>query len=89
MGAIGICITTHKICDMDKKRQDIAYFLAFCIEQYMNEKKLTQDEAMALLSEYGVLDYLMEHFEILHTQSRQWIIEDIDEFIKERKGQEL
>ena len=71
---------------MDKNRQDIAYFLAFCIEQYMNEKKLAQDEAMALFSEYGVLDYLMEHFEILHTQSHQWIIEDIDEFIKERKA---
>ena len=71
---------------MNKKNQDISYFLSFCIEQYMNEKKLVQDEVMDLFSEYGVLDYLMEHFEILHTQSRQWIIEDIDEFIQERKG---
>ena len=71
---------------MNKKNQDISYFLSFCIEQYMNEKKLNQDEVMDLFSGYGVLDYLMEHFEILHTQSRQWIIEDIDEFIKERKG---
>lgn len=37
-----------------------------------------------LLSEYGVLEYLAEHWEILHTQGRQWIIEDIDEFIKAR-----
>jgi hypothetical protein len=36
------------------------------------------------LSEYGVLEYLAEHWEILHTQGRQWIIEDIDEFIKAR-----
>lgn len=71
---------------MNKKNQDISYFLSFCIEQYMNEKKLNQDEVMVLFSAYGVLDYLMEHFEILHTQSRQWIIEDIDEFIKERKA---
>lgn len=71
---------------MDKKSQDIAYFLSFCIEQYKNEKGLSPTEAIALLSEYGVLNYLTEHFEILHTQSRQWIIEDIDEFIKERKG---
>ena len=76
----------NKYCCMNKKNQDISYFLSFCIEQYMNEKKLIQDEVMDLFSEYGVLDYLMEHFEILHTQSRQWIIEDIDEFIKERKG---
>ena len=70
---------------MDKKRQDIAFFLAFCIEQYMNEKRLSHEEAMSLLTKCGVLDYLAAHFEILHTQSRQWIIEDIDEYIKERK----
>ena len=68
---------------MDKKKQDVAYFLSFCIEQYMNAKGLSRNEAMALLSERGVLDYLAEHFEILHTQSRQWIIEEIDEYIKE------
>ena len=69
---------------MDKKKQDVAYFLSFCIEQYMNAKGLSHDDAIALLSEKGVLDYLAEHFEILHTQSRQWIIEEIDEYIKER-----
>ena len=36
------------------------------------------------MAEYGVLEYLAEHWEILHTQGRQWIIEDIDEFIKAR-----
>ena len=73
----------EKLCCMDKRKQDVAYFLSFCIEQYMNTKKLSRDEAMALLSERGVLDYLAEHFEILHTQSCQWIIEEIDEYIKE------
>ena len=29
--------------------------------------------------------YLNEHFEVLHTQSYQWIVEDIDEFINIRK----
>ncbi len=66
---------------------DKAYFISFCIEQYKNEKGISGSEAMALLSEYGVLEYLSEHWEILHTQSRQWIIEDIDEFIRTRKGE--
>lgn len=69
---------------MDKTKQDIAYFLSFCIEQYKEAKGLSGSEAMAMLSEYGVLEYLAEHWEILHTQGRQWIIEDIDEFIKAR-----
>ncbi|MBC5605521.1 MULTISPECIES: DUF3791 domain-containing protein [Bacteroides] len=73
---------------MDKKEQDIAYFLSFCIEQYKNEKRMTGTEAMNFLNRYGVLEYLAEHFEILHTQSRQWILADIDEFIKIRKNEE-
>ena len=51
----------------------------------MNAERLSHDEAIALLSGCGVLDYLAEHLDILHTQSSQWIIEDIEEFIKERK----
>ena len=73
---------------MDKKKQDMAYFVSFCIEQYKNAKHLTGVEAMRLLDEHKVLDYLSEHYEILHTQSRQWILEDIDEFIKLRKEKE-
>lgn len=65
-------------------KQDIAYFLSFCIEQYKVAKGLTGNKAMTLLAEYSVLEYLEEHYEALHTQSRQWIVEDIDEFIKER-----
>lgn len=74
---------------MDKTKQDIAYFISFCIEQYKEAKGLNGSEAMSLLSEYGVLEYLAEHWEILHTQGRQWIIEDIDEFIRVRKGGEV
>ena len=48
---------------------DVAYFISFCIEQYKTEKGISGAEAMTLMSEYGVLEYLAEHWEILHTQS--------------------
>lgn len=70
---------------MDKHKQDIAYFVSFCIEQYKKAKHITGAEAMRQLYKYNVLDYLGEHYEILHTQSRQWILEDIDEYIRLRK----
>ena len=70
---------------MNKKQQDIAYFLSFCTEQYKNEKHLSGSDAMDVMSKYGVLDYLAKHYEMLHTQSRQWLMEDIDEFIALRK----
>lgn len=73
---------------MNKRNQDIAYFVSFCIEQYKNEKHLSGTEAMLLLDKYKVLDYLSEHYDVLHTQGRQWIMEDIDEFIRIRKEKE-
>ena len=70
---------------MNKKQQDIAYFLSFCTEQYKYEKHLSGKDAMEILGKYGVLDYLAEHYEMLHTQSRQWLMEDIDEYIELRR----
>ena len=66
---------------MEKRIRDIAYFISFCIEQYMNEKGIGEDEVMNTFSEYHVLDYLNEHYEVLHTQSRQWLIAEIDDII--------
>ena len=70
---------------MNKNQQDIAYFLSFCTEQYKNEKQLSGRDAIDVLGRYGVLDYLAVHYEMLHTQSRQWLMEDIDEFIALRR----
>ena len=70
---------------MGKHDQDIAYFLSFCIEQYKMAKGISGSESAEILARYGVLDYLGDHYEVLHTQSWQWLLEDIDEFIKLRK----
>ena len=73
------------LCMMDKNLKDITYFISFCIEQYMNEKGINEDEVISIFSEYGVLDYLKEYFDVLHTQSRQWLVADIEDFINDRK----
>jgi hypothetical protein len=73
--------------EMNKKNLDIGYFLSFCIEQYKEAKHLPGAEVAKIFGQYGVLEYLEEHFEPLHSQSRQWILEDIDEFINLRKGE--
>ena len=70
---------------MTKRTNDISLFLAFCIEQYKQRHNLTGEQAMQTLDKYGVLDYLEECYEPLHTQSAQWILEDIDEFIEKKK----
>lgn len=70
---------------MTKKEKDITFFVAFCIEEYRAAKDMTGEQVIDLFAKYGVTDYLSECFESLHTQGRQWLIEEIDEFIEIRK----
>lgn len=70
---------------MVKKELDIAYFISFCIEQYKVHISANGNEVMDLFDKYGVIEYLSDNFEILHTQSRQWLLEEIDDFIQQKK----
>ena len=70
---------------MTKRDTDIAYFLSFCIEQYKRHISTSGSDVMALFVQYGVDQYLMDNFDILHTQSYQWLMEEIDEYIKRAK----
>ena len=70
---------------MKDKELDIAYFLSFCIEQYGKKHQLNGDEVVSLFDRYEVLPYLKDNFEVLHTQGRQWLMEEIDELIKNRR----
>ncbi|MBR6032287.1 MAG: DUF3791 domain-containing protein [Bacteroidaceae bacterium] len=72
---------------MNKRHLDIAYFLSFCIEQYKEARHLSGAEAAEVFGRYGVLEYLEENYEPLHSQSRQWLLEDIEDFISHRKGE--
>ena len=40
---------------------------------------------MELFKKYGVLDYINACFDVLHTMSRDYIVEEIDIFINTRK----
>lgn len=63
----------------------VPLFLSFCIEQYKQTKGVSGAEAMEELSAFGTLEYLKENYEVIHTQSPQWIIEEIEEFIIKHK----
>ncbi|MGN0280976.1 MAG: DUF3791 domain-containing protein [Prevotella sp.] len=73
---------------MSIKDKDIALFVAFCIEEYGAAKGMTGEQVFDLFQLYGVTDYLCKCFEALHTQGRQWLMEEIDEFIEIRKNKE-
>lgn len=73
---------------MSKEEKDIALFVAFCIEEYGAAKGMSGEQVLDLFSKYGLVDYLSEFYDVLHTQSRQWLIEEIDEYIEIRKEKE-
>lgn len=69
---------------METNNQDLAFFISFCVEHYKKQKGIPGEKAMEELYGYGVLDYLRKNYDALHTQSIQWVMEDINEFIKSR-----
>ena len=71
-----------------KFEKDIALFVAFCIEEYGAAKGMSGEQVLDLFSKYGLVDYLSEVYDVLHTQGRQWLIEEIDEYIEIRRNKE-
>lgn len=64
---------------MSKLELDKSYFVAFCIEQFKKHRGISGAEASQLLFSTGLADYLNDNFEVLHTQSSQWLMEEIEE----------
>lgn len=66
---------------MEKKIND---FVIFCLEMYKAENELSGEEAYKIFEKYGVLKYLQEGYEVLHTQGKEWLVNEIKEFLKIR-----
>lgn len=69
--------TENKMTDEDK-----SFWLSWCIEEYAYEKNKPAVEISKLFDKSGVLSYLDENAEVLHTQGRNFILGEIDEYLK-------
>ena len=60
-------------------------FSVFCIENVASKLGMTGDKVYQLLTEdYHILDeYIIPNYEILHTQSKEYIVNDIMDYMKE------
>ena len=67
---------------MERKEMD---FAVFCIESIADRLKLNGTQVYEMLTEASdILDtYIVAHFEPLHTQGREYIVNDILEFMEE------
>ena len=56
-------------------------FIIFCLEHYRYFRDIAAMDALSTFRKAGVFEYLTEGYDVLHTQSRDYIVRDIDEFI--------
>ncbi len=68
-----------------KHTDDIAYFIAFCIEAYKNANRMTGGNVSHIFNETGLTNFLAENFEPIHSQSPLWILEEINEYLSTHK----
>ena len=73
----------------NKKKAEInkseLQFLIFCIEQYRLNNNLTSAGVLSMFIRYGVDKFLRDNFEVLHSQSEEYILDEISRYLKNRK----
>ncbi len=62
-----------------------AQFLLFNIEQYRMAKRMTPASVLELFVNTGADKFLINNFEVLHSQSAEYILHELDTFIKKRR----
>ena len=62
----------------------ILEFVSFVIEEYKRANHLSGSETAAFFEKHKILDFLIDNYEALHTQGKQYILSEIDLFLYER-----
>lgn len=67
---------------MDKKTLE---FVTYCISKLAQKLKLSQSDVYERLKRSGILyDYIIPSYDVLHTFSSRYLIEDLTDFMREK-----
>ena len=64
------------------KLNKIEQFQLFCLENYRLSNGISGEIAFTNFKQYQVFDFLTAGYDVLHTQSKAFIVSEINEFIK-------
>ena len=62
----------------------IAEFMSFCVEMYAQSKRLSGGVVAAMLMKCDGFNYLRRGYDVLHTMGSEWLVEDLDDYLKLR-----
>lgn len=68
----------------DSHEAKVLEFVLFCVEMYAQKHEVSGRQVMDKFSDYGVVDFLREGYEVLHTQGCEYILSEIDVFLNNR-----
>ena len=57
-------------------------FVSFCIEMYARRHGIDGGDVLRLFDEKGVCDFLVDCYDPLHSQDREYILDEIELFLK-------
>ena len=57
-------------------------FVSFCIEMYAGRHCMDGGSVLRLFDEKGVCEFLIECYDPLHSQGREYILDEIEVFMK-------
>ena len=67
-----------------KKLTPVQSFQLFCLESYRSAKGISGIKALNDFKQARVFDLLASGFEVLHTQSKNYLLTEITEYINHR-----
>ncbi len=60
-------------------------FYTYCLENYATRNQISGMRAWVLFKDTGVDQYVIENYDLLHTQGIDYVLDDIQRFIDKRK----
>ncbi len=70
----------------DGMNQDIFSFAVYMIHACANRWNMSPSRVYKALKKSGCLtQYLLPHYDVLHTQSTEYVVDDITEYLRKRE----
>lgn len=60
-------------------------FYVYTLEKYAISKRISGLQALALFKEYEADEFLLKHYDLLHTQGTGYVLDEIQKYIDRRK----